>query len=418
MHLDLDAFFAAVEQRDKPSLRGKPVVVGGVGPRGVVSTASYEARKFGIRSAMSTAEARSRCPSAAFLSGRFGAYREASAIVMTVLHELSPAVEPLSLDEAFVDLALNPDYNEASATRIAESVSTRITELTGGLTASIGIGSSKLVAKIASDLDKPHGIRVVPAGTEADFLADLPIRAIPGVGPVTNAKLGQYGLVTIADLRERSVSELATYIGANQAASLSRFSRGIDYRPVTAEREAKSISMEDTFEHDINDRNHLIAIADSQARKVAGRLVKYESSARTVSIKIRFNDFETLTRSATLAGPTDDPGVISRTARTLLSRIDLRSGVRLFGVGVSGLSDWVQEELFDDDVDPIIETLPAEPKRARIWRPGMDVEHKEHGAGWVWGAGLHRVTVRFETATTPPGPILTFMDDDPDLMAR
>ena len=200
LHLDLDAFFAAVEQRDKPSLRGKPVIVGGVGQRGVVSTASYEARVFGVRSAMPMHEARRRCPHAAFLSGRFGAYRQASGIVMGLLRELSPLVEPLSLDEAFVDLAVG-DRSLAPEAVLAEvaTLRARLTEATGGLTASVGVGSSKFIAKVASELAKPDGVRLVAPGTEVETIAPLPARAIPGIGPVTMEKLYDDVAVELVD---------------------------------------------------------------------------------------------------------------------------------------------------------------------------------------------------------------------------
>ena len=413
MHVDLDAFFAAVEQRDKPSLRGKPVVVGGTGLRGVVATASYEARKFGIHSAMSTAEARSRCPSAAFLGPRFPVYREASSVVMEYLRGISHLVEPLSLDEAFVDLAVRTNFEPGDVLEIIQEVRQSIVTLTGGLTASIGVGSSKFIAKIASEINKPNGFYVVEPGTELEFLAPLKVKTIFGVGPVTNAKLAQFGIHTIAQLHQHDEKELANYVGAASGAALYQLARGIDHRPVVAERETKSVSVEDTFQTDISDRNRLIAIADAQARHIARRLAKLELSARTIIIKYRYHDFETHTRSATLAGPTDDPGVISRTALSLLGKIDLVSGLRLFGVGVNGLTDWVQEELFVEEIDPIIETIPTESRLE--WRTGMDVIHPKHGQGWVWGAGLNRVTVRFETAQTPPGPIFTFAADDPEL---
>ena len=197
LHVDLDAFFAAVEQRDKPSLRGKPVVVGGIGLRGVVSTASYEARKYGVRSAMSTAEARSRCPHAAYLGPRFEVYRRTSQAVMAEMRALSPLVEPLSLDEAFVDLsAAGSDRARRSTTcsAIAEDLKAAIQKASGGLTASVGAGTSKLIAKIASDLDKPDGVVVVPAGTEAEFLAPMQVTVIPGVGPATAQRLSMAGV--------------------------------------------------------------------------------------------------------------------------------------------------------------------------------------------------------------------------------
>ncbi|HLS39491.1 MAG TPA: DNA polymerase IV, partial [Ornithinicoccus sp.] len=195
LHLDLDAFFAAVEQRDKPSLRGKPVVVGGIGPRGVVSTASYEARRFGARSAMPTAEARRRCPpGTAFLAGRYEAYRITSRVVMELLAQTSPVVEQVSVDEAYVDLAAAPgaDLTVEGVTRLGRDLLDRIREETGGLTASVGIGSSKMIAKLASEADKPAGLTVVPPGTEEEFLHPLPARAVPGVGPMTAWRLRSF----------------------------------------------------------------------------------------------------------------------------------------------------------------------------------------------------------------------------------
>ena len=214
LHLDLDAFFAAVEQRDKPSLRGKPVIVGGIGQRGVVATASYEARVFGVHSAMPAHEARRRCPHAAFLGGRFGAYRQASGLVMTALRELSPLVEPLSLDEAFVDLAAGERaWDETSLLAAAEALRATIVERTGGLTASVGIGTSKFIAKVASELAKPDGVRLIPAGTEVATIAGLPARAIPGVGPVTMERLARLGVKTVGDVQRLSVAELVRELG-------------------------------------------------------------------------------------------------------------------------------------------------------------------------------------------------------------
>ena len=212
LHLDLDAFFAAVEQRDKPSLRGKPVVVGGAGPRGVVATASYEARVFGVRSAMPGTEARRRCPHAAFLGGRFSAYRQSSQTVMELLAEVSPAVEPLSLDEAFVDLASSSWDLDRLPEHVAD-LREELTRRTGGLTASVGVGSSKFVAKVASEAAKPDGARIVAPGDELGFIVDLPVRAIPGVGPVTESRLQAIGLHTVADLRRASRDELVRELG-------------------------------------------------------------------------------------------------------------------------------------------------------------------------------------------------------------
>ena len=238
LHLDLDAFFAAVEQRDKPSLRGKPVIVGGLGQRGVVSTASYEARRFGVGSAMPMHEARRRCPHAAFLSGRFEAYRAASALVMGLLGELSPLVEPLSLDEAFVDLAAGTttDFAPDALVALAEGLRAQVRERTGGLTASVGLGSSKFMAKLASERAKPDGVHLVRPGTEVDEIAGLPARAIPGVGPATMERLARLGVRTVADIRALSTGELTRELGRAAGEGLAALAYARDDRPVVAER--------------------------------------------------------------------------------------------------------------------------------------------------------------------------------------
>lgn len=428
LHVDLDAFFAAVEQRDKPSLRGKPVVVGGIGGRGVVSTASYEARAFGVHSAMPTAEARRRCPNAAFLAGRFHAYRETSRAVMALLRGISPLVEPLSLDEAFVDLAAAdlPDHSVTAVSALARELKERVTEVTGGLTGSVGIGTSKFIAKIASDLDKPDGLVVVAPGNERDLLRPMQVTVIPGVGPATAENLRRIGVHTVADLEAISEDELVRVVGRSHGRTLYLLARAEDDRPVVPEREAKSISVEDTYDTDQVDRRLLQALLDRQATKVTERLRKARLSGRTVTVKVRLHDFSTHTRSTTLPGPTDDSRTVARVARTLLAEVDTAGGVRLLGVGVSGLADWIQDDLFADsedspgvpddaEADTETESALAALARRRAWVPGMDVEHDVHGRGWVWGSGRGVVTVRFETADTPPGRVLSLAADDPEL---
>jgi DNA polymerase-4 len=422
MHLDLDAFFASVEQRDKPSLRGKPVVVGGIGGRGVVSTASYEARKYGVRSAMSTREARSRCPHAAFLNPRFHAYRESSIQVMEVLREVSPLVEPLSLDEAFVDLkaAALTSYDDDSVRALAEDVRRRVREVTGGLTASVGIGTSKFIAKVASDLDKPDGLVVVSAGAEQELLRPMHVTVIPGVGPATAERLRRAGITTVADLEGVSEDELVRLLGKAHGHGLFLLARAQDDRPVVPERETKSVSAEGTYDTDLTDRRLMEGLVTRQAMGVAERLRKNGLSGRTVTLKVRLHDFTTLSRSTTLHAPTDAGATIARLARGLLGELDLTGGVRLLGVGVSGLADWIQDDLFglehpEEDAEAVAE-LPDLPDQ-RTWVPGMDVVHAELGRGWVWGAGRGIVTVRFETALTPPGPVRSLPADDPALSA-
>ena len=424
LHVDLDAFFAAVEQRDKPSLRGKPVVVGGVGGRGVVATASYEARAFGVRSAMSTREARARCPHAAYLTGRFDAYRDTSRRVMALLRELSPLVEPLSLDEAFVDLAAADveDLSVEGVTAVGRRLKADVAEVTGGLCGSVGIASSKLVAKIASDLEKPDGLVVVPPGTEQDLLRPMSVSVIPGVGPATAERLRRVGVHTVRELENVSAEELVRVVGQAHGSSLYRLARADDDRSVVAERETKSVSVEGTYDTDLVDKRLLEGLVDRQAAQVAERLRKARLSGRTVTVKIRLHDFTTHTRSSTLPAPTDDTRVVARLARALLTEVDTSGGVRLLGVGVSGLADWIQEDLFADyddtaaaPVEPLEDGAIEAVTRSRPWAPGMDVVHAELGPGWVWGSGVGRVTVRFETAETGPGPVRTFSADDPDL---
>lgn len=420
LHLDLDAFFASVEQRDKPSLRGKPVIVGGVGGRGVVATASYEARVYGVRSAMSTREARSRCPHAAFLTGRFHAYRESSVVVMALLRSVSPLVEPLSLDEAFIDLerADLPDLELTTVTAFADDLRRRVRAATGGLTASVGLGTSKFIAKVASDLDKPDGLVVVPPGTEQELLRPMKVTIIPGVGPATAERLRRAGIHTVAELEQVELDELVRLVGKAQGAGLHQLSRALDDRPVVPEREAKSVSVEGTYETDLMDRKLMEGLLTRQAGEVALRLRKHNLSGRTVSIKVRLHDFTTLSRSSTLGEPTDSTATIARLARGLLADLDTSGGVRLLGVGVSGLADWIQDDLFgESEVEPDPTDLPApELEQApTTYRPGQDVVHDELGRGWVWGSGRGVVTVRFETADTPAGPVRSYPVEDPAL---
>lgn len=431
LHLDLDAFFAAVEQRDKPSLRGRPVVVGGTGGRGVVATASYEARRYGVRSAMSTREARARCPHAAFLSGRFPAYREASRAVMGVLRAASPLVEPLSLDEAFVDLAASTDpelggLDVDSVTAYAQVLRARIAAATGGLTCSVGVATSKFMAKVASDLDKPDGLVVVAPDTERELLRPMSVTVIPGVGPATTDRLRRVGVQTVADLETLSLEELVRLVGTAHGTGLFHLARAEDDRPVVAERETKSVSVEGTYDSDLSDLRLMEHLLVRQSGEVAARMGKAGLSGRTVSIKVRLHDFTTISRSSSLPEPTDSAAVVARVVRSLLAELAagvetgpaLRAGVRLLGVGVSGLADWVQDDLFADLEEEPEEPLDLpEPPRARAtgWAPGSDVEHDEHGRGWVWGSGRGVVTVRFETRESPAGPVRSFAVDDPAL---
>lgn len=422
LHIDLDAFFATVEQRDKPSLKGRPVVVGGSGPRGVVATASYEARKFGIRSAMSGAEARRRANGrVAFLGGRFAAYRESSQIVMALLKEISPLVEPLSLDEAYVDLGPSGWTDDELPARV-EELREELTRRTKGLTGSVGVGTSKLVAKLASEAAKPDGYRILTPEEEPGFLAPLPVRAIPGVGPATEQRLLTIGMYTVEDLRRALPGELVRELGKAAGSSLSALSRGFDERQVNPDSEAKSISTEDTFQTDLTDRAQLETILRRDAADVARRLARHGLFARTVTVKVRFADFHTITRASSLGGASDDVESIASAGIGLLDEVDVREGVRLLGIGVSNFATAAQDRLFGNE-QPAPEAAPVEERadapaddgiemehsgaRGRGFYPGADVAHDEHGRGWVWGSGLGRVTVRFEHRGTGPGRVRT-----------
>jgi DNA polymerase-4 len=572
LHVDLDAMFAAVEQRDKVSLRGRPVVVGGVAGRGVVSTASYEARAFGVRSAMPMAQARRRLPAGtAYLSPRFAAYKRTSQVVMELLGELTPLVEQVSIDEAYLDLAAGGhDLTPPGVTELALQLKRDIAAATGGVTGSVGVASSKLLAKIGSELHKPDGLTVIPAGEELTVLHPLAVGALGGVGPATEQRLHRAGVRTVGALAAVAREDLVDWFGVAHGNGLFRLARAEDNRPVVSEREAKSVSAEETFDVDLTDPARLQRELDLLAARVAGRLRSSGLTGRTVNIKVRHPDFTTVTRAVTRDQPTDDGRLIAQLARRLLAELDTSGGVRLLGVGVSTLAGFAQDDLFTaaslegffgaeparrptdlvadepamstiavlkaaepltEAAEPLTEAAPslteaapslteaapspagpspspspsgtvsagtspsptspsetlpdeglsattssaatlptatapaaallateaeaavtvpaataaaeaaamvtaaaatvtaateaavateaaagvAEDLALRVWRPGQDVRHDEHGSGWVWGSGLGRVTVRFEGPLTPPGPVRTFAVGDPRL---
>ena len=349
LHADMDAFYAAIEQRDDPELRGKPVIVGGAGKRGVVSTASYEAREFGVHSAMPGAEARRRCPEGIFVAPRMEVYAAVSAQVEEVFQRYTPLVEPLSLDEAFLDVSGSTALFGDGPT-IAARIRRDVFEATQ-LTISIGVATSKFVAKVASDLDKPDGLVVVEAGREREFLAPLPIRRLWGAGKVTQGKLQQLGFRTIGDLQSRSRDELVALLGEHSGDRFWRLANARDPRRVHAEREAKSISHECTFGDDLTDAETCRRVLLDQSERVGRRLRRSGQRGRIVKLKLRFPPFETLSRQATLGAATDDDLVIYRAAVALFERARGDRPVRLLGVGVSGLADAAeprQGALFDD----------------------------------------------------------------------
>ena len=360
LHLDLDAFFASVEQLADPSLRGRPVVVGGLGNRGVVAAASYEARAFGIQSAMPMARARRACPHAVFLSPRFDAYSDASKQVMAVLRDVTPLVEPISLDEAFLDVA-GAARSLGTGPEIGELLRRRIRAETG-LTASVGAATTKLLAKLASDLAKPDGLLVVEPGTELEFLHPLPVTRLWGVGPATRRRLVAFGVETVGDLARLPEPTLVRALGASAGSHLHALAWNRDERAVEPDRATKSIGHEETFAQDRSDVDGLERDALRMADAVASRLRSSSKTARTVQLKVRYSDFRTITRSHTLPTPTDLALEIGDTARTLLRAVDLEDGIRLLGVSVQQLDDRVavQGRLeFDDGA-----VVPSDDQRA------------------------------------------------------
>jgi len=346
----MDAFYASVEVLDDPSLRGLPVIVGGTPEgRGVVTAASYEARRYGVHSAMSAVRARRLCPDGVFLRGRMERYSEISAAVFDVMRDFTPLVEPLSIDEAFLDVSgcrrlFGPPVEVGR--RVKERIAKDI-----GLTASVGLATNKFLAKLASDLDKPDGFVVVPADDVPGFLGPLAVTRLWGVGPATAKALAELGIGTVADLLAHSRRELVDRWG-DHARRLLELAAGRDERPVVPDHEAKSIGNETTFAVDVADQEHLEEILDQLADKVARRLRRQGLTARTVTLKARYADFETHTRAATLAAATARTVVIRDEARDLLRRRLGRRGrpLRLLGVTASNLAGGgpAQGELFPD----------------------------------------------------------------------
>jgi DNA polymerase-4 len=337
LHLDLDAFFASVEQRDEPRLRGRPVIVGGTADRGVVAAASYEARAFGVHSAMPSVRARRLCPDAVFVAPRFDAYEAASREVMTIMRSVTPLVEPLSLDEAFMDVAGSRRIHGEPAT-IADHLRTRI-RAEVGLTASVGGATTKMLAKIASDLAKPDGVRIVEPGTELAVLHPLPVRRLWGVGPATHQRLERFGVVTIGDLAALPRATLVAALGEGAGGQLHDLAWNRDERAVEPGRGVKSIGHEETFSVDRTERGDLERELHRMVDRVATRLRAAGLVGRTVQVKVRYPDFRTVTRAHTVEVATDLAAEIGAVARTLLAGLDLGDGVRLLGVSVSGLRD-------------------------------------------------------------------------------
>ncbi|MDH4325582.1 MAG: DNA polymerase IV [Betaproteobacteria bacterium] len=337
IHLDMDAFYASVEQRDDPTLKGKPVAVGGSPQgRGVVAACSYEARKFGIHSAMPMARAVRVCPELVIVRPDFSKYKAVSQQVMAILRSVTPLVEPLSLDEAYLDVTENA-LGQPLAMEVARHLKARIF-LETALTASAGVAPNKFLAKIASGWNKPNGLTVIAPERVEAFLQQLPVEALWGVGPVTAKKLRALGIERLVDVRSADEAQLRRAVGSH-ADWLQRLSRGDDPRPVTPNRPWKSISCEDTYPEDLSELREMRAEIERLAKRTASSLEKKGLAARTVTIKVRYADFTTVTRSHTEAPATNDAARLVERARILLERTDAgKRPVRLLGVGVHGLA--------------------------------------------------------------------------------
>src|SRR6059058_3304490 len=336
IHVDMDAFYASVEQRDDPSLRGKPVAVGG-GHRGVVTAASYEARKFGVRSAMPSVTAKRRCPEIIFVKSRFDVYRAVSQQIRAIFLDYTDLVEPLSLDEAYLDVT-EDRRGLGTARAVAEDIRRRIRDETG-LTASAGVSYCKFIAKLASDHRKPDGLCVITPERGPEFVASLPVARFHGVGPVTARKMESLGIHTGADLRDWSLPALQAKFGSS-ADWYWRICRGIDEREVRSDRPYKSVSAERTFDEDLRDADRLAAELTRIAGYAWDRVRRAEVSGRTVTLKVKFGDFTLVTRSKSFTAPVPDLEAFTVAGQTLLAALHpLPKGIRLLGLGLHNLSE-------------------------------------------------------------------------------
>ena len=406
LHVDMDAFYASVEQHRRPELRGTPVIVGGTGARGVVAAASYEARAFGVRSAMPSLRARRLCPHAVFVPGDHALYGEVSGRIMDLFRTITPLVEPLSLDEAFLDVSGALRLHGDGPT-IAATIRARVLE-TEGLHCTVGVAPNKFLAKLATEAGKPTasvrgpvpgtGITVVRPGDELAFLRPLPASALWGVGPKTLEKLRRIGVRTVADIEQLPVELLVRTLGDANGRHLHRLARAVDDRPVVADARPKSIGHEETFATDIHSHAelhvHLVRMADA----VASRVRHHGLPGRTVTIKVRFGDFSTITRSVTAPRPVESGPAILRMADALLDQVDVGPGVRLFGVTVSNLVPAAE-----------VEDAPLQLSLADLGSPGDESGPDGEPAGPAWDAvteAVDAVRARFGTDAVVPATLV------------
>ena len=419
LHIDMDAFYASVEQLTRPTLRGRPVLVAGVSGRGVVAGASYEARRFGARSAMPTHQAARLVGfSAVLVAPRREVYVAASRRVFQLIATRVDVVEQLSIDEAFMEPAELVGATPEEVRSWADDLRRLIRDETG-LPSSIGAGTGKQYAKIGSGRAKPDGTFVIPGDRQLEILHPMPVRELWGVGPVTEGRLAQIGVETIGDLAALSEREVEILLGGTVGPVLWNLARGIDERPVEPRAEAKSISAEYTYPRDLTTHADVDAAVVRAAESAHRRLLLDGRGSRTITVKLRMADFRIESRSATLPYATDNLDTLQSAAFRLVRYPEEVGPIRLVGVGFSGLEEARQDVLFPEldqrpevehHVEPRVETAPPVG-----WRATQDVHHPEFGHGWVQGAGHGRVSVRFETRATGPGFTRTFAEDDPAL---
>ncbi|AZA08937.1 DNA polymerase IV [Corynebacterium pseudopelargi] len=431
LHIDMDAFYASCEQLTRPTLRGRPVLVGGVSGRGVVAGCSYEARVLGAHSAMPMYQARTLVGyRGVTVAPRAALYKHLSRKAFEVFAEFGGVVEQVSIDEAFLEPEAIQDLEPEQVRTWVEQMRAAVRKRTG-LTASVGCGPGKQIAKIGSGLAKPDGVALIPQESLASVIHPLPVGKLWGVGPVTRQKLGQLGIETIGDLAAMTQREVDISLGATVGRALWMMARGHDDRPVEVRKIAKQISAEHTYPKDLTSIPEVDAALERAANDAHRRLLHDGRGARTITVKLKMADFHTESRSATLDYATDNLDTLKAMAKKLLRYPDDVGPIRLVGVGFSGLDQARQDVLFPE-LDQVVSTerdvdyeagvrdhhAPIEvvlEQQEQGWKATQDVVHPEFGHGWIQGIGLGKLTVRFETRSTGVGRVKTFDASDPAL---